>query len=738
MNYKYILTAILIVAAFSGTASAWLTGYDYRMSITVDNGGASNLSYYQFNFTNDTNVLVAAGNMQASGADCRITDASDNLLPFWNETPFNATGTEIWVNATTLAVGDNTFYMYYGNAGASSVANGTNAFELFDDFEYAEPAFIQEDVDTDGTNNGGGMAVEMPNGTIWLFYQQYTGEGWNCDGKILYRTSSDDGVTWSSATIFYNTSGHWDAEPFTYKEGDTVYVFWTILNGPNGNESDLYMRKTTDNGSTWSSPVKIWGDGGVNEKINTVINIIKITDTYIISMYYEYAASPEEYRGYCIRATDIEGTWTKGDDVSIPGTRGVMEPSIVELSNGSIYMDIRCEGGHRYKAISSDNGATWDSTSETTINSPQSKGGVSRLSNGHLVMVWNNVYSTTEDPRYPLTVGISTDDFATFDAVKNITTETGSNSLTQLSPPQELSSGYIIFPYFHYRSSSGAAHLDVARFTESELSVQGNPSDNGWTDYTGHAQTSTNKHKRGSRSLFLDASSNEHIYRARSGAQIIEFDYYDLDSTNDSQDLMEFDALMEWNMTIGTNKDTVLGNYIRGIPAGWQDTGIARSVGWHHVIVEFDGSVFNIWFDGTKIVDSVAETLENIFFSSTDSVGYSEDFYVDSVRARQYASPEPAATLGAEETGGGGCGAYNITLPLGWSIIGWTNPTASTAHAMGTSIGGNCSFVGEFNSTTMSMVYHHMTVPAENNFAIERGYGYWVLTSAETVWERDS
>lgn len=174
MNYKYILTALLIAAVFCGTASAWLSGYDHRMPITVNNGEASELTHYQFNFTNDTNVLVAAGHMQASGADCRITDASDNLIPFWNETAFNAAGTKIWANATTLAVGDNTFYMYYGNPSASSASNITNTFVFGDDFASTT---TQEEVfsATKTLVTSSGLGTYASNGmatidqTLWTF-----------------------------------------------------------------------------------------------------------------------------------------------------------------------------------------------------------------------------------------------------------------------------------------------------------------------------------------------------------------------------------------------------------------------------------------------------------------------------------------------------------------------------------------------------------------------------------------
>ena len=137
MNNRHILSigiVLIFVMSTCGTASAWLPDYNHRMSISVSNPESFELTNYQFNFTNDTNTLVAAGHMQASGADCRITDHLDNPISSWNETAFNAAGTKIWANAT-LPVGDNMFYMYYGNAAASSVSSISNKFVFGDDFE---------------------------------------------------------------------------------------------------------------------------------------------------------------------------------------------------------------------------------------------------------------------------------------------------------------------------------------------------------------------------------------------------------------------------------------------------------------------------------------------------------------------------------------------------------------------------------------------------------------------------
>ena len=77
-----------------------------------------------------------------------------------------------------------------------------------------------------------------------------------------------------------------------------------------------------------------------------------------------------------------------------------------------------------------------------------------------------------------------------------------------------------------------------------------------------------------------------------------------------------------------------------------------------------------------------------------------------------------------------------MLLPLGWSLIGWTDSTDRTAHYLGGLIGGNCTHVTELNHTTGLYISHNMAAPDEDNFAIERGWGYFVRVSAETLWER--
>jgi hypothetical protein len=133
---KRIILIMVILTLATANASAWLSGYNYRTPIEINNTG-DNLTYYQYNFTLDSAAEIAAGNMTyADGRDCRVTNATDVLQEFWNETAFNGSSTKIWVNASSLGNQTNTtHYCYYGRSGVSAYTNISKTMLFGDDFE---------------------------------------------------------------------------------------------------------------------------------------------------------------------------------------------------------------------------------------------------------------------------------------------------------------------------------------------------------------------------------------------------------------------------------------------------------------------------------------------------------------------------------------------------------------------------------------------------------------------------
>lgn len=255
MNLKYIIITIILTLFLCGTASAWLSGYDHRMQIDINNTN-DNLTDYQYNFTVNTATLVSASKMQIDGSDCRITNATDILQEFWNKTSFNNTSTKIIVNATSLGnVTNTTHYFYYGNTGASSVSNITTTMVVGDDFNYTSQTFINESANnpvltpTDAWEGTGVIepSVLMNGSTMDIWYRAHA-----TNGQIGYATASDSNCSqWnrSASNPLTDIVGVHDL-PYVLKNGSIYYMFikkmsdcqiylynstnkvnWTIMNG---------------------------------------------------------------------------------------------------------------------------------------------------------------------------------------------------------------------------------------------------------------------------------------------------------------------------------------------------------------------------------------------------------------------------------------------------------------------------------------------------------------------------
>ena len=116
----------------------WLSGYIYRIPITIDNPNSTALTNYQVLIVTNTANLISQGKMKSNGADIRFTDEDgETLLSYWiEEGTINTGSTRIWVKVPNIPVNSTKIiYMYYGKADATSESNGDNTFEFFDDFE---------------------------------------------------------------------------------------------------------------------------------------------------------------------------------------------------------------------------------------------------------------------------------------------------------------------------------------------------------------------------------------------------------------------------------------------------------------------------------------------------------------------------------------------------------------------------------------------------------------------------
>jgi hypothetical protein len=111
-----------------------------------------------------------------------------------------------------------------------------------------------------------------------------------------------------------------------------------------------------------------------------------------------------QYNSTLVYSDDSGETWHLADaDLKVPvpdivSAYGAVEPVVLELRDGRIWMLIRTQMGRFYESFSKD-GNTWSTPQPSRIVSSDSPAGLARLRNGSIILLWNNCL------RYPYAFG---------------------------------------------------------------------------------------------------------------------------------------------------------------------------------------------------------------------------------------------------------------------------------------------------------------------------------------------
>ena len=130
--------------SFNSTRSEWLTGYDYRKEHIITGSTSGALTDYQVKFkvyrtvgTDSGDTVYLGSKVDSTFKDIRFTSGDMvTTLNYWIESS-NSTSATIWVKVPSIPASPSTttVYLYYKNIDATSVSNGENTFDFFDDFE---------------------------------------------------------------------------------------------------------------------------------------------------------------------------------------------------------------------------------------------------------------------------------------------------------------------------------------------------------------------------------------------------------------------------------------------------------------------------------------------------------------------------------------------------------------------------------------------------------------------------
>ncbi len=168
--------------------------------------------------------------------------------------------------------------------------------------------------------------------------------------QIWYKRSTDNGTTWSDDTALTSGPGL-KTDPALAVAGDTVHVVWEDRRG--GYSSEVYYRRSTDNGTTWDAEQRLTDDNYMSR--NPCVAVCSS------NVYVAWASDTVGRELYFQRSTDNGSTWVDRRRL----TFDMQESWYPSLAAGGnmvhlAWRDWRDRSFEVYYLRSTDNGATWD------------------------------------------------------------------------------------------------------------------------------------------------------------------------------------------------------------------------------------------------------------------------------------------------------------------------------------------------------------------------------------------
>ena len=248
---RKLITIILTLCLLMPLANAWWdNNWDYRMPLNFT-GSKNETAVTLKLFLNTTNFNYS--NANPNGDDLRFIDADDITEYKYYIYKWNTSGVStVYVNVSDINTSKRTLYLYYGNAGASSVSSPEGVFQIFDDFNRADNLTLGSAV-----VGGTWVETERDGGTLNITGNKVVGIGGDgLSSKAVINRSLDD----NSAVyeILYQQIDHdWAINYVSHifkLDGDYMTIYWN-------RDTDEFQYRSS--GITYSFSPNVYGTSNV-------------------------------------------------------------------------------------------------------------------------------------------------------------------------------------------------------------------------------------------------------------------------------------------------------------------------------------------------------------------------------------------------------------------------------------------------------------------------------------------
>ncbi|MCD8740466.1 exo-alpha-sialidase [Mucilaginibacter roseus] len=260
---------------------------------------------------------------------------------------------------------------------APGIGRSQSFKKISTDLVFTDAPFKQCHASTIVQNNAGELLLACFGGTqegkndvsIWI---TKLSDGKASDVKIVA-----DGVV--NDTLRYPA---WNPVLFKDKAGK-ITLFYKV--GANPREWWGMYKTSTDDGKTWSAAVKLPAGilGPIKNKPIQLPNGVILSPSSIEEM-----GENGRWKAHIERSADNGKTWDN-IPVDTAGKFDVIQPSVLTYPGGRLQILCRSKQGKVVQAWSTDGGKTWSKLSETTLLNPNSGTDAVTLKSGRQLIVYN-------------------------------------------------------------------------------------------------------------------------------------------------------------------------------------------------------------------------------------------------------------------------------------------------------------------------------------------------------------
>lgn len=248
-------------------------------------------------------------------------------------------------------------------------------------------AFISSNL----VQNHAANLLPLENGDLLCVWFAGTQEGMS-DIHIYMSRLNKGEQEWSEALRLSDDSTRSEQNPVLFPAPDgKLWLLYTAQKSGNQNTAIIRYRISEDNGYTWGAIETLFDTPGtfIRQPI-----IVLDNGEWLLPIWYCYTSPGEKWTGNkdvsAVKISKDEGkTW---EEYEVPNSLGCVHMNIEKLEDGRLLALFRSRWADSiYSSYSTDNGRTWSEPTPTELPNNNSSIQFTKLNNGHLALVFNNM-----------------------------------------------------------------------------------------------------------------------------------------------------------------------------------------------------------------------------------------------------------------------------------------------------------------------------------------------------------